>query len=321
MSETKKKSKGKTILVVVVAVVLVLFLIAIFGGGDDADDVSSNGSVVEETEPAETEVVEDTEDELAASDTEEATGYSGSSESGSEYYIGDTTRFSLDNGGMIDVTIDGISCNTSVLDQPYVRVDYTVENVGTELVTVGESMFTLYADDTYVESTYITGDGDVHYGETLSTGRKLTGSCHFLVDYDAVNRIELEVFNDAIYVLKEAGVSAVSNSGSGEYTLLDPPPEDMTYMSDTDLYLEIKYFDGWADGSLNTENGVAYVTISESSGHEETYVMYFSDDGEIYLADDASESPMFYLVFYAIGEQLHVDVYNDSENLTFYIVG
>lgn len=117
-----------------------------------------------------------------------------------KYYIGETVTFAMENGGMIDVTLTDWGSTYDMLEGELLYVDYTVENVGDEMLCVGDGLFNIYVDNYSVGR--ISGDNSV-FGEDISSGRKISGTIYAECDVESASVIEVEC-GDTVFVIKDA---------------------------------------------------------------------------------------------------------------------
>lgn len=198
------KKKGLSIAALIISFVwLMLIWLAI--GIDSYDSSVSDSSkntniqVAAEKEAKDTEKSEQEIEKEAVKDTdvnkeEEKTTETDDTkkeESKDKYYVGDTWQ-----NKYVLVSFD--KCGEYISDnqfiQPndgnkYVYATFTFENVGTSDTTVSYWDFDCYADGYACEGTY--GADDAAFSQTLSSGRKITGSVYYEVPENATE-IEFE---------------------------------------------------------------------------------------------------------------------------------
>ena len=143
-------------------------------------------------------LVYDTDDNTETGD--EAENQNESEVTKKKHQIGETVEFTVDNGGEISVTITewGTAQNLS-----YERIMYfscEIENTGTEPVTVGNPMFSIYADDYSVQKDL--SDERIMQTTELAAGRKMQGKIFGAVDPDTVSSLEVEC-GGSVFVLKD----------------------------------------------------------------------------------------------------------------------
>lgn len=172
----EKKKKGGKLKWVVIAIVVIFVIAAISGGSDnDSKTASSNKN----TDSPEKSVKNQ---ELTEEETETGDG---------KYHVGDTWE-----NKYVLVSFD--KCGEYVSDnqfiQPgegnkYVYATFTFENVGSSDTTVAYWDFDCYADGYACEGTYAADDAA--FSQTLSSGRKITGSVYYEVP-ESAEEIEFE---------------------------------------------------------------------------------------------------------------------------------
>ena len=113
-------------------------------------------------------------------------------------YIGlnETVAFNMQNGGMINVTFTECGSKNDIA-----YITYVIENIGNIDVTVGESMFSVYANDYIADLNY--GEHSV-YEETISSGRKVSGKLYPNIIMDKVVKLEIEC-GDIVFLLRDTG--------------------------------------------------------------------------------------------------------------------
>lgn len=113
-------------------------------------------------------------------------------------YIGlnETVAFNMQNGGMINVTFTECGSKNDIA-----YITYVIENIGNIDVTVGESMFSVYANDYIADLNY--GEQAV-YEETISSGRKVSGKLYPNIIMDKVVKLEIEC-GDIVFLLRDTG--------------------------------------------------------------------------------------------------------------------
>ena len=113
-------------------------------------------------------------------------------------YIGlnETVAFNMQNGGMINVTFTECGSKNDIA-----YITYVIENIGDVDVTVGESMFSVYANDYIADLNY--GE-QAEYEETISSGRKVSGKLYPNIIMDKVVKLEIEC-GDIVFLLRDTG--------------------------------------------------------------------------------------------------------------------
>lgn len=181
-----RKKQGGVLKWVIIAFVAICIIGAGAGGGDDDKpkeaNNTNNASNMQSTQN-ESQVPKQ-EDEVSVEPTQEE-------EVKDKYCVGDTWE-----NKYVLVSFD--ECGEYVSDnqfvQPsdgnkYVYATFTFENVGKSDTTVAYWDFDCYADGYACEGTYAADDAS--FSQTLSTGRKITGSVYFEIPEDATE-IEFE---------------------------------------------------------------------------------------------------------------------------------
>lgn len=108
--------------------------------------------------------------------------------------LNETVAFDMQNGGMINVTFTECGSKNDIT-----YITYVIENIGNIDVTVGESMFSVYANDYIADLNY--GE-HVVYGETISSGRKVSGKLYPNIIMDKVVKLEIEC-GDVVFLLRD----------------------------------------------------------------------------------------------------------------------
>ena len=188
---TKKDGRKKTLSIIALVICGVWLLIAIAGkSGKDDTQNTSNSAVFEKTDEPKTETQAESKEDVKAereieskSDEVEKTK--------DKYYVGDTWQ-----NKYVNVSFD--DCGEYESDnqfiQPtdgnkYVYATFTFENIGKSDTTVGYWDFDCYADGYACEGMYVADDAG--FTQTLSSGRKISGSVYFEIPKDATE-IEFE---------------------------------------------------------------------------------------------------------------------------------
>lgn len=110
--------------------------------------------------------------------------------------LNETVAFNMQNGGMINVTFTECGSKNDIA-----YITYVIENIGDIDVTVGESMFSVYANDYIADLNY--GEHSV-YEETISSGRKVSGKLYPNIIMDKVVKLEIEC-GDIVFLLRDTG--------------------------------------------------------------------------------------------------------------------
>lgn len=161
-------------------------------------------------------------EEQAAENKESETSEQSSSEkeetaSDTRFRINQTAEFDLDNGGKLNVTMTGWGTGYEMgSNEPFLRIAYTIENTGEEKVTVGNFLFTVYADNYAADSLVLAEDNKGVATADLSSGRKVDGELYAAINPENVSVIEVELW-DAVFVIKdiEKGIDEPDLSGNG----------------------------------------------------------------------------------------------------------
>lgn len=149
------------------------------------------------------------------------------------YGLNEAVSFELKNGGQISVTFTKYGEKE---DTAYIH--YEIENIGNTAVTVGESMFSVYANDYAAELNF---GANTIYEETISVGRKVSGTLYPNMLLDKVKRLEIEC-GDVIFLLRDtSAVDAMLGTYYRQYE------EDGNIVVDEiKLYREVYNNDGLA---------------------------------------------------------------------------
>lgn len=137
-------------------------------------------------------------------------------EQGNRYNIGDTVTYQVGDFGEIKVTLTEWGSKYDEIEGILLYADYTIENTGTEKVSVGGDMFEVYADDYHVEQDYLQDDTILIVD--LPSGRKVNGTFYAYVNPDNAETIEVECY-DSIFILKDGNSDVpetMPNSGDLE---------------------------------------------------------------------------------------------------------
>lgn len=179
-----RKKQGGALKWVIIAVVAIGIIGAAAGGGDDEPKETSNNSSNSGKESTPT---NESSSKESASEPEQEV----KEETKDKYNVGDTWENKY-------VLVSYDECGEYVSDnqfiQPadgnkYVYATFTFENVGSSDTTVGYWDFDCYADGYACEGTY--GADGAGFTQSLSSGRKITGTVYFEVPADATE-IEFE---------------------------------------------------------------------------------------------------------------------------------
>lgn len=183
-----RKKQGGALKWVIVAFVVICIIGAAAGGGDDKSKEASNANNASNNQSRQNQSQETKENDVNSSESKQEETQK---EAKDKYHVGDIWE-----NKYVLVSFD--KCGEYVSDnqfiQPaegnkYVYATFTFENVGKSDTTVAYWDFDCYADGFACESTY--GADDAGFTQTLSAGRKITGSVYFEVPVDATE-IEFE---------------------------------------------------------------------------------------------------------------------------------
>lgn len=191
---TKKDGRKKGFAIAAVVISGIWLLLAVAGMGGSKNTTKSETATSQTTQETTADVTQDEPSSNESEDTTkttETTKESAVQESGDKFYLGDTwenkyVSVSFDECG--DYTSDNMFIQPEE-GKKYIYATFTFENVGTSDTTVAYWDFDCYADGYACDATY--GADDAGFSQTLSAGRKITGSVYFEVPDDATE-IELE---------------------------------------------------------------------------------------------------------------------------------
>lgn len=183
-----RKKQGGVLKWVIIAIVVIGIIGAAAGGGDEEPKEASNTNNESNTQSAQNEPQETKENDVNSSENKQEDPQE---EAKDKYHVGDTWE-----NKYVLVSFD--ECGEYVSDnqfiQPadgnkYVYATFTFENVGKSDTTVAYWDFDCYADGFACEGTY--GADGAGFSQSLSSGRKISGSVYFEVPKDAAE-IEFE---------------------------------------------------------------------------------------------------------------------------------
>lgn len=178
----RKKQGGVVKWIVIVVIVLAVIGAAAGGGDSDTDTQKASNNSTNATGNSQSQNNDQSKDSSTEGNEQEEEN---------KYHVGDTW-----NNKYVNVSFD--ACGEYESDnqfiQPadgnkYVYATFTFENIGKSDTTVGYWDFDCYADGYACDGTY--GADDAAFSQTLSAGRKITGSVYFEVPEDA-EEIEFE---------------------------------------------------------------------------------------------------------------------------------
>lgn len=213
-------------------IALVVSAVSLCGCSEDRSTTIDANKILEEqaAENKESETSEQSlsEKEETASDT--------------RFRINQTAEFDLDNGGKLNVTMTGWGTGYEMgSNEPFLRIAYTIENTGEEKVTVGNFLFTVYADNYAADSLVLAEYNKGVATADLSSGRKVDGELYAAINPEKVSVIEVELW-DAVFVIKdiEKGIDEASlpgndsdNVGSNEVEVVDSGDFDVEWYKNT----------------------------------------------------------------------------------------
>lgn len=190
---TKKDGRKKGFSIAAVIISCIWLLIAVAGMTGNNNYKSASETVTNQYTPDTVtvdEVVPET-PTTEANETAPAPTEPVAQESEDKFYLGDKWENKYVSVSF-DACGDYISDNTFI--QPvdgrkFIYATFTFENVGSSDTTVAYWDFDCYADGYACDGTY--GADDAGFSQTLSAGRKITGTVYFEVPNDATE-IELE---------------------------------------------------------------------------------------------------------------------------------
>lgn len=117
--------------------------------------------------------------------------------------IGEAVTCVTEDGAKINITITNYGSTVDGIT-PILYVDYEIENIGDQLVSIGNSMFSIYADDYTVEQSNL-GEKTVIL-ENVAPGKKVAARLYGNINPESVDKIELIVGN-VTFAIKGEGVS------------------------------------------------------------------------------------------------------------------
>lgn len=185
----KGKKTGMAVAGIVLNTIAIIIMVIIFvAAGSSGDETTNDNPSINAQADTKDDSAESKEEASDGTIIQEETKTSGEND---KYYVGDTWE-----NKYVSVAYD--KCGEYESDnqflQPsegnkYVYATFTFENVGSSDTTVGYWDFDCYADGYACESTY--GADDAAFSQTLSAGRKITGSVYFEVP-ESASQIEFE---------------------------------------------------------------------------------------------------------------------------------
>jgi hypothetical protein len=204
-TEKKKSGKFKKIVIVIVVVVVLLYIIGKAGGDDGEEASSSEAGGTTQTEATAQDSQETGQSGENASDNENSDSASVSEKSDSRYQVGETVTLKSSDGGKFVVTITDWGTTEDYSGNTVLYIKYKIANVGEETVSVGNTLFDVYADNYYIDNTVVpdaNSVGDSAYGD-LTAGRKIEGVLYSDINPEDASVIEVECGQAAVFVLKD----------------------------------------------------------------------------------------------------------------------
>ncbi|MBD5507436.1 MAG: hypothetical protein HDR05_05180 [Lachnospiraceae bacterium] len=174
---------------------IVMLLLIILGSLSWLGNISDNEKVVEKncTEDGyDEEIVKETvftnedydEEDYSIEDMDEVLSYG----------LNESVIFELEDGGQISVIFTECGSRN---DTAY--ISYVIQNIGSIPVMVGESMFSVYANDYIADLDY---GANTVYEETISVGRKVSGQLYPRITMEQVRKLEIEC-GDVTFLLRD----------------------------------------------------------------------------------------------------------------------
>lgn len=247
---------------IVITAVLMLGIASLWGCGEDNSATVDSEKVMEEQTT-----------ENKKSDASEPLS-SDAGEMDSRFRLNQTVEFELDNDGKINVTLTGWGKGNEMYSgDPFVWIAYTIENTGEEKVTVGNSLFTVYADDYAADPLVLSEDNKSVAGTELSSGRKVDGEIYAAIDPEKVSVIEVELWN-AVFVIKD---NEIGMNEPDIQSRRDGSAEDNGHASDGEEWNLGEFSEDWYKDTLNFE---------DSEGN--TLEIIYDDYGELQFVINGS---------------------------------
>lgn len=123
-----------------------------------------------------------------------------------DYHLGDSAEFITDNDGKVTVTFTDWGTEYESLTQTDLfYVQYEIVNTGEVTVSVGNSLFDIYADNYAVSQNYLPSD--VVRNEDISPNRSIRGRIYGEVNPYSVQKIEVEIGDVAFLIKDSSGVT------------------------------------------------------------------------------------------------------------------
>lgn len=153
------------------------------------------GEMDETPKPNETVTEENTNIDSQETNEADTTEMNEEKDTENNYFgLNEAVAFNTKDGGIINITFTDYGSNG---DDAYIT--YVIENIGETSVTVGESMFDVYANDYAVDLGW--GE-DTVYDTTISSGRKVSGHLYPNVNMRGVKKLEIECGGE-VFLLRD----------------------------------------------------------------------------------------------------------------------
>ena len=145
------------------------------------------------------------EDEASSEKTSESGEDMEDSSKDAASQIGEAVTCVTEDGGRMSITIKNYGRTFDQLtSKQLLYVDYEIENVGDQSVSVGNGMFSIYADDYAVEQSSL-GDKAV-LSEDVVPGKKVAARLYGSIDPKSADKIEV-IAGNVTFAIKGEGVS------------------------------------------------------------------------------------------------------------------
>ncbi|MDE5939643.1 MAG: hypothetical protein K2H37_11235 [Lachnospiraceae bacterium] len=180
-----------------------------------------------------------------------------------KYLIGESVQlYEQDNDNqVINVTLTDWGRLYGASDGKSMYVDYTIKNIGEDSVTVGESLFDIYADNKKID--LLDGEKSI-WSEEISKGREINGRLYADIIPNKYTEIEVEC-GDYIYLLWDASfVQSIMGSYSRQVgdTGANITIKQTKYGQ---LIIESECWKGSYYGKFNTENGLPCIVNADAN--------------------------------------------------------
>lgn len=196
-------------------------------------------------------------------------------------YINDTLQYDLENGGKARITLTGWGADKEMFDDsPILYVSYTIENTSSEDINVGNSLFTIYADNYSTDPVVFNENSKAVTSARLSPGRKVSGELYADIDPDEASVIEVEVWGST-FVIKDidAGINepdaASHEPGANSEFNVEWYKSTPNFASDDGNSLGV-IWDDYGNLTFSLSNGTYY------DGTSYNYDISHNDDGSPY---------------------------------------